>query len=121
MKIVNVNEGKSDESEFTFSSVKKEILRDEILLISPHNTDTRQFYAGMATIYPGCRSRGHSHDENEEICFIIKGKGRVVVEGEENEVEAGDMIYIPRGKFHMFKNPNKTTLELVFVISPPKR
>ena len=121
MKIVNINQGECEKAEYTFSSVKKEILRDEILMLSPHNSDTKQFYAGVATVYPGCRSRGHTHDDNEEICFITKGKGIVVVGEEESKVEAGDLIYIPKEKFHLFKNPNQTALDLFFVISPPKK
>jgi len=121
LRIINVNEGKCEETEYTFSSVRKEILRDEILLLSPHNSDTKQFYAGVATIYPGCRSRGHTHENNEEICFITKGKGVVIVGEEKSEVGAGDLVYIPPRKFHQFSNPNQTSLDLFFVISPPKK
>jgi len=121
LKIVNVNEGRAEQAEYTFSAVRKEILRDEILLLSPNNSDTKQFHAGVATVYPGCRSRGHAHEDNEEICFITKGKAIVTVGEEEKEVEAGDLIYIPKGEFHRFRNPNQTALDLFFVISPPKK
>jgi len=120
MKIVNVNEGEAEETEYTFSSVRKEVLRDEILLLSPHNSETKQFYAGVATIYPRCRSRGHAHEDNEEICFIMKGKGIVIVGKEERSVEAGDLVYISKGEFHQFRNPYQTALDLFFVISPPR-
>ena len=86
MKIVNVNDEKAEKDEYTFSSIRKEILRDEILLILPHNTDTKQFYAGVTTVYPSCRSRGHAHEVNEEICFITKGKGVVEVDDGQREV-----------------------------------
>ncbi len=79
MKIISVNNGDCEKGDYTFSSVQKEILRDEILMISPHNSDTKQFYAGVATIYPGARSRGHAHEDSEELCFITKGGGVVVV------------------------------------------
>ena len=121
MKIVNVNEGDYEKGDYTFASVKKEILRDEILMISPQNCDTKQFYAGVATIYPGARSRGHAHENSEELCFVTKGKGIVVVGEEEAKVETGDLVYVPKGKFHLFKNPNQTALDLFFVISPPKK
>jgi len=121
MKIINVNEGVYEKGDYTFSSVRKEVLRDEILLLSPHNSDTKQFYAGIATVYPGCRSRGHAHEDNEEICFVTKGKGIVLVGEEESPVEAGDLVYVPKGKFHLFKNPSQTALDLFFVISPPKK
>lgn len=120
LKITNINHGKAEEGEYTFSSVRKEILRDEILLLSPHNSDTRQFYAGVATVYPGCRSRGHAHKDSEEICFVTKGNGIVIAEEEKREIEAGDLVYISKAEFHQFRNPHQTALDLFFVISPPK-
>ena len=41
----------------------------------------------------------HSHKNNEEIYFIVSGKGKVVIDGETVELEAGDWIRIsPVGK-----------------------
>lgn len=45
----------------------------------------------------------HSHKNNEEIYFIVSGKGKVVIDGETVELEAGDWIRIsPAGKRQFF-------------------
>lgn len=45
----------------------------------------------------------HAHKENEEIYFILSGKGKAVVDGEEIALEEGDWIRIaPEGKRQFF-------------------
>ena len=41
----------------------------------------------------------HTHD-GEEFWFILDGRAMVSLDGEEREVEAGDLIVIPSGKEH---------------------
>ena len=41
----------------------------------------------------------HAHPA-DEIYFIFQGRGRVVVDGEEAEVENGDVVSIPAGAQH---------------------
>ena len=36
----------------------------------------------------------HSHKNNEEIYGVISGKGKVVIDGEEIEINAGDWLKI---------------------------
>ena len=45
----------------------------------------------------------HTHKNNEEIYGILAGKGKVVIDGEDVEVAAGDWIRIsPAGKRQLF-------------------
>ena len=45
----------------------------------------------------------HSHKNNEEIYAILAGKGKVVIDGEDVELAAGDWIRIsPAGKRQFF-------------------
>ena len=36
----------------------------------------------------------HSHKHNEEVCGILSGKGKVIIDGEEIALTAGDWIRI---------------------------
>ena len=47
----------------------------------------------------------HYHKIKDEIFFMFKGGGTVVVEGVEEKFEEGDTLYIPAGKKHTFKLP----------------
>ncbi|MCI8770053.1 MAG: cupin domain-containing protein [Lachnospiraceae bacterium] len=45
----------------------------------------------------------HSHKNNEEIYAVLEGKGKVVIDGEDLELAAGDWIRIsPAGKRQFF-------------------
>lgn len=45
----------------------------------------------------------HSHKNNEEIYVVLSGKGKVVIDGEDVELAAGDWIRIsPAGKRQFF-------------------
>lgn len=51
----------------------------------------------------GCGTFVHSHKNNEEIYAVLEGKGKVVIDGEAVELEAGDWIRIsPAGKRQFF-------------------
>ena len=49
----------------------------------------------------------HAHKANEEIYFILSGKGKVVVDDEEVALNEGDWIRIsPAGKRQFFASPD---------------
>ncbi len=45
----------------------------------------------------------HAHKENEEIYFVLAGKGKAIIDGEEVELNEGDWLRIaPEGKRQFF-------------------
>ena len=46
----------------------------------------------QATVYPGKSTQEHHHPESEEIYYILKGKGRIRVNGESRDIGPGDAI-----------------------------
>ena len=49
----------------------------------------------------------HSHKENEEIYGILSGNGKVIIDGEETELAAGDWLKImPAAKRQFFAASN---------------
>ena len=49
----------------------------------------------------------HAHKANEEIYFILSGKGKVIVDGEDIDLNEGDWIRIaPAGKRQFFASPD---------------
>jgi len=121
INVANIENVGLQPSEHSFENLlaKKEnnILRDSFILISPDNSTTDTLTAGYTTVYPGCRTSGHSHPEYEEIYFIVKGRGIMKVGDDEFEVKAGDTFLVPFGDFHTTSNPNKEALEYFWVIS----
>lgn len=52
------------------------------------------------TLNRGSRMRYHSHERRDEVWNFIEGTGRVILDGEEKVVRAGDVIEIPVGCKH---------------------
>jgi quercetin dioxygenase-like cupin family protein len=53
-----------------------------------------------ATLASGQSTERHYHRLSEEIYLIVEGGGRLEVDGDERDVEAGDAILIPPGAWH---------------------
>ena len=52
------------------------------------------------TLNRGSQMRYHSHERRDEVWTFISGAGRVIIDGEEKVVRAGDVIKIPVGCKH---------------------
>lgn len=50
----------------------------------------------------GGHSPRHSHDYEHEV-FIVDGGGTVLLEGQENPIRKGDVVYVPADHEHQFK------------------
>jgi mannose-6-phosphate isomerase-like protein (cupin superfamily) len=59
----------------------------------------------------------HNH-EPEQIYYIIRGKGLMIIEDECEPVQEGDAIYIPGNKKHGIKNTGTETLEYLTANTP---
>jgi quercetin dioxygenase-like cupin family protein len=72
------------------------------------------------TIEPGGHTPLHRHDWEHENYFI-KGKGILVSEKGETEVEAGMFGFVAPGELHQFKNPYDVPLEMLCLIPIPEK
>ena len=49
----------------------------------------------------------HAHKENEEIYFVLAGKGKAIIDGEEIALNEGDWLRVaPEGKRQFFASPD---------------
>jgi mannose-6-phosphate isomerase-like protein (cupin superfamily) len=90
-------------------------------LIDPTTVGSKHLTFGMVVIEPGGTAEpGHSHDDQEEIFFCLTGKGIVIVDDDRKEmqIEPKDAVFFPIGVYHGIRNPFKTPLEALWIISP---
>ena len=52
------------------------------------------------TLNPGHKMNYHSHDRRDEVWTIISGKGKTIVDGMEQLVQAGDVVTMAAGCKH---------------------
>ncbi len=69
-------------------------------------------------IPPGSNITVHRHDRTEEILFVHKGSGTVLLGDERINVQEGSTIYVPRGTYHGLENESDDDIIIAFVSKP---
>ncbi|MBN1533162.1 MAG: cupin domain-containing protein [Spirochaetes bacterium] len=94
--------------------------RDDIesfLLISRKTTCSRNLAVTLVEMQPGGLQHRHSH-EPEQMYYILQGSGIMTVDGSEEEVAAGDCVFIPSGSTHGLVNTGAVLLRYLSAASP---
>lgn len=73
-------------------------------------------FFGRMVIEPGCSIGLHRHDNEEEIYYILKGRGLAEDNGIKQEVKEGDIILTGGGATHSIENTSNEPLEVMGVI-----
>lgn len=68
---------------------------------------------------PGAEQRAHSHPDAEQVYVIVRGRGRMSVAGDVEDVGAGDLVFIPPSTAHGIVNDGSEDLVYVSAASPP--
>ena len=87
-------------------------------LLAHRNSAIRQQSLAEARLPAGTATQEHYHARTEEIYFITAGTGRLRIENETRDVQAGDAIAIPPGKKHKLWNTGAETLKLLCCCAP---
>jgi mannose-6-phosphate isomerase-like protein (cupin superfamily) len=71
------------------------------------------------TIPPGGEIGEEVHEETDQILTFVSGTGEAVVAGETRKVTQGDLVAVPAGTRHNFRNTGVNPLVLYTVYGPP--
>jgi mannose-6-phosphate isomerase-like protein (cupin superfamily) len=71
-----------------------------------------------ATLEPDQATERHYHRSTEEIYFVLKGSGRMEVDGDTRTVRRGDAVLIPPGAWHTIENNGSSELRILCCCSP---
>ena len=88
-------------------------------LVAPGGLQAGHCSACMIRVAPGDKVRpAHAHPLGEEVIYIIRGTGRVLVAGEVAAVRAGSTVLFPRGAVHMLHNTGTEEMKVVCFFAP---
>ncbi len=87
-------------------------------ILAPRNSSIQNQSLAEARVAPGQTTEGHHHVRTEEIYYILQGRGRMWIEDEGADVQAGDGIAILPGKRHKIENTGSTDLVFLCCCSP---
>ncbi len=60
----------------------------------------------------------HIHNNEDETFVILTGSCRIWIEGEEQVAQAGESVFIPRGKEHTFKVTGSEPCRHLVILTP---
>jgi mannose-6-phosphate isomerase-like protein (cupin superfamily) len=74
----------------------------------------------IMTVPPGGEIGEETHDGIDQILSFVSGTGAAFVGGETREVTQGDLVVVPAGTRHNFRNTGVNPLVLYTVYGPPE-
>ncbi|CCY07137.1 MAG: cupin domain-containing protein [Coprobacillus sp.] len=78
--------------------------------------DAMKMYAKI-TIPMGSSIGIHTHEEDEEMIYVLKNKGIIIIDGKESVIEEGMISICKKGRNHSIKNIYEEDLVLLAVVT----
>ena len=72
-----------------------------------------QLSCGIYHLAPSGRDNQTAHDE-DEVYFVLKGRGKIVVDGKATAIQPGSILYVPADTAHEFIEIEEELSLLVF-------
>lgn len=89
-------------------------------LITPDSAGAQHLSMCCIRVAPGETVRpAHSHPNGEEAIYVIRGTGRVLVDGAVEHVKEGTAVLFPQGSVHMLQNTGTEDMKVVCAFAPP--
>ena len=101
-----------------YTQVQAEVFGDEapgtsIRWLIDDDHDGAPVYAlRMIEVEPGGHTPRHSHPYEHEN-FVVEGQGRVLINGEWQPLQAGDVVYVPADMEHSYENSGQITFKFL--------
>ncbi len=71
-------------------------------------------------IEPGASIGEHLHRDDEEVYFVVEGRGTMILDGQKSPIGPGDVSLVRRGHTHGLVNSPAGPMRLiVFCVRPP--
>jgi mannose-6-phosphate isomerase-like protein (cupin superfamily) len=98
-------------------AVEAFVTKDGSTIRELHHTQAQSL--AEATLEVEQATERHYHRVTEEIYFVLKGQGRMEVDGETTNVRPGDAVLIPPGAWHTLENNGTSELRILCCCAPP--
>jgi len=78
----------------------------------------KNFAMGYVTLEPRGGQVPWHNQEQEEIYFIVEGRGEMCLGGERREIGRGEAVYIPGNVFHQLTNTGDGPMTMIYCYAP---
>src|SRR5262245_40589947 len=80
--------------------------------------DSPRYFCDLYCLRPVQDKRIHSHSESDKIYFVLQGRGRFHIAGEERELTSGETVIARSGQEHGVSNPAAEDLVILVFMTP---
>lgn len=70
-------------------------------------------------IKPGEDIGKETHTDNDQVLYLVSGRGTVYLDGQESEFNPGDCVLVPAGTEHNFTTIGDESMKIITTYSPP--
>ena len=74
----------------------------------------------LMAIPEGGEIGGETHEGHDQVLVFVEGSGKAKIGDSTEQVGAGDLSFVPSGKYHNFVNDGRGPLKLYTLYSPPE-
>lgn len=89
-------------------------------LVGPESTGSEHIKINITEYLPGYTHKLHMHPDQEEVIYVLSGKGRSEGKERSHKIGPGSVVFVPAGEYHATVNASETeTLRAIIIKSPP--
>lgn len=101
----------------SIDAVEAFVTKDGSTIRELHHTQAQSL--AEATLEVEQATERHYHRVTEEIYFVLKGQGKMEIDGETSQIRPGDAVLIPPGAWHTLENNGTSELRILCCCAPP--
>ena len=90
---------------------------DKMVKIALATTEHAQL--DLYCVAPSQSQKPHTHGDQDKIYYVVEGRGRFRIGGEELALEAGEAVVARAGVEHGLVNASAAPLLVLVVVTPP--
>ena len=95
--------------------------RTKVLVGVQSEAQSERLVMKITEYLPGFAHKMHVHPGQEEIIFVLSGKGITETVSGKKDINPGDIVHIPGDVYHATYNPYDETLRAVIIKAPPDK
>jgi len=89
-------------------------------LIGPASTGSKKIKVNITEYLPGYTHKLHVHPTQEEVIYVLSGKGVSETNEGKREISPGSVVFVPAGVPHATSNASDSeSLRAIIIKSPP--
>jgi len=92
--------------------------REHKMVVNSQRTDAKFMCAGVAEFPAQQHAPAHIHQKEEEILYVLSGRGSMYFDGVPEPLEPGIFMFVPPGVEHSLESTSDEVLKVFYVFSP---